>query len=145
MGQSVCCTRDGLLAHQSDEWVRGGRGRERKNGGEAWEERKMGKELRLLTDGCQRGAEVLLSPVRAQAACECVCMHPFVFVCLGIQNGVACACFSIYLYFVCAHCSVCVCVCVDSTGLHEVVCEGGDMQVRCLSVLVMLAVKQKSS
>ena len=34
----------------------------------------MGKELSLLTDGCQREAEVLLSPVTAQNVCEGVCL-----------------------------------------------------------------------
>lgn len=35
-------------------------------------EKEMGKEPRLLTDGCQRGAEVLLSPVGAPVVCECL-------------------------------------------------------------------------
>lgn len=68
----------------------GSRARRREGKKEGLGEKEMGKELGLLTDGCRRGAEVFLSPVRAQAVCGCVClgvcagMHPFVYVCLHV-------------------------------------------------------------
>lgn len=64
-----CCARDGLLTHQS-LWVRGAKGEEER-------EKEIGNELRLLTDGCQRGAGVLLGAEWAQAVSECVCVGRF--------------------------------------------------------------------
>lgn len=70
--------RDELLTHQLISGLEGQAEGEterekKKKGGTGLGEREMGKELRLLTDGCERGAEVLLSTVRVQTVCECVC------------------------------------------------------------------------
>lgn len=83
-------------------------------------EKEMGKERRLLADGCQRGAEVPPppSPVRALAVCVClytpVCNCVFacsemglrvcVFVCarLSIKLHVVCVCFrNVHMQYVC--------------------------------------------
>lgn len=119
----MCCTRDGQLTHQSDEWVRGaeieeGGEREREKEGEAWEKRRWVKSLDCLQMAV-RGGEVLQSPVRAQAVCVNVCVWVCicicVFACLCVQMGLCiCVCLSIYLYVVCMHkvCVHAICVCV---------------------------------
>lgn len=82
-----------LHSHQSDDSVKGGRERERGRRGGLGEE-EMGKELRLLTDGCQRGAEVLLRTVRAPAVCECVsrCGWLYASICMFVHSKWGCVC-----------------------------------------------------
>lgn len=108
----MCCTRDGQLTHQSDEWVRGaeieeGGEREREKEGEAWEKRRWVKSLDCLQMAV-RGGEVLQSPVRAQAVCvcECVCLgvHLYLCVCMFVHsNGVVYMCMSFHLSVCCVY------------------------------------------
>lgn len=106
--------KDGLLTHQSDEWVRVAEGEEER---EKELQKEMGKEFRLLTDGCQSGAEVLLRAVIAQAVCVyvfvqvlrhlCICtfvaLHGFESLCNLICRYVVSVC-TVFLTI----CTICV-------------------------------------
>lgn len=112
MGQSVCCTRDGLLAHQSDEWVRGGAEGENER-----KEEKPGRKgrwvkspdcLQMAVRGEQRSSWVLWE-LRLRVS---VFVRTHLYLCVwAFKVGLRVHVFP-SICILCVHIAACVCVCV---------------------------------